>query len=994
MHKISAIIVLFLLLCIPIQYSLADVDSQQIFNENDTSFLKYTFTFQKPIVQTIQEENMTFAQILMGDLPLSSKTNQPIVPKKPVTFLLPYGTKVKDVTVEPASIRTVVNTKIKNLLQGPLFQRFNSDSSFSNENTEEDTTSSSYYPSHHYDMIGVQHLHGYPLLYLNINPVQIRSNSNTFRYTQAVTVTIETEPDNEQLKVKPWAQEQIITTVDNPEMINTYQHQPSSFQQDGTETIDYVLITAENLTESSPDYNYSFQDLLTFRENQGLSCTIQTVESIKDAYEGRDTQEKIRNFIKYAYYNWDTKWVLLGGDVEIVPIRFLKDIDGQEQDETRVASDLYYQCLDGSYNYDNDNVWGEKYDGVNGDRIDLLAEVYLGRAPVDDLKDVSSFVEKTLVYEQQDFDTDPSVTRVLSAGEVLWTGPGGYGSGYVERCIDYCEDYNQETYGIPSDKYSITRLYEKEMVWTDDDVMNVINDGVAIINHVGHGTAVSAMKLSSFELEELDNAGKYGLFYTQACHSGQLEIHDECFAEKWVNVPQKGGFAAIMNTGYGYGSSINYDGADNRFAREFYDALFSPHEKISRIGVANQDSKEDNIWHIEDGNMYHTYYSTTLFGDPYVSIHGAKEASANFSFNPLYPTTGELISFQDQSEGIISFREWDFGDGKITHEENPVHVFSSARTYDVSLTVMDNQGYISTKTIPVEVREYWNPRPKINPENYNGANFTIPFSADESWDPDGEIVSYYWDFDDMSTSTLCDPVHTFESEGTYNVCLTVEDNEGNVAKAYSTIVISEQFPPVTPDSINGPSSAFSGTNSSFSVQTTDPEGDDIQYGWDWNDDDVVDEWTSFYFSGAICSVSHQWNTIGTFSIKVKARDKNYGESEWSPVITVIVSDESIPAVAIEHPNNGVYMRNNRIIPFPFTLAIGPIDVTVSASDGSGIDKVLFYIDDMQHPVAEVLSSPYKYNWNSFSFGKHVVKVVAFDSAGRHNSVEQTVWKFF
>lgn len=992
MHKLAAIIVILFLLCIPMQNSLATKDSSLSFNEHNSTILQYTYTFQKPTLTMIQEENRTFSQILMGDLPLAAKANQPIIPKKPVTILLPYETTIDDITIETASIRTVINTKIRNLLQGPFFQRF--DSTFLNNKPEDDPDASTYYPSTYYDVIGVQYQHGYPLLYLNINPVQILREHNTLRYTQAVTVTIETKTSSHSSTPKLWAQNQIIETVDNPEMITSYQQTPDSFHQEHSQTIDYVLITADNLTQSLPDYNYSFQDLIDFRENQGLTCTIQTVESIKDEYEGIDTQEKIRNFIKYAYTHWNTKWVLLGGDVEIVPIRFLKDVDGQEKGETKVASDLYYQCLDGNYNYDNDSHWGEKNDGVNGDRIDLLAEVYLGRAPVDDLKDVSSFVEKTLVYEQQDFDNDPSVSRVLSAGEVLWTGPGGYGAGYVERCIDYCEDYNQETYGIPSDKFSITRLYERDMVWSDDDVMDVINDGVAIINHVGHGTPVSAMKLSTFELEDLENTGKYGLFYTQACHSGQLELHDECFAEKWVNVPQKGGFAAIMDTGYGYGSSINYDGADNRFAREFYDALFSPHEKISQIGVANQDSKEDNLWHIEDGNMYHTYYVTTLFGDPYVTIHGAKEASANFSFTPLYPTTGDLISFEDESEGIISFREWDFGDGTSTQQENPVHVFSSARTYDVSLTVMDNQGYISTKTTPVEVKDYWNPRPKITPESYNGANFTIPFSSAESWDPDGEIVGYLWDFDDNSSSTQPNPVHTFETEGTYSVCLTVEDNDGNFAKAYSTIVISYQMPPVTPDGINGPTAAFSGTNSSFSVQTIDPEGDTIQYGWDWNGDNTVDEWTEYYPSGQECSITHHWKSLGTFSVQVKARDHNYGESNWSPPLTITVSDESTPVVSINHPSKGIYVQNNRLIPFPFTLAIGSVDISVSASDGSGIDKVLFYIDDLQHPVAEVLSHPFTYHWNKLSFRQHTVKVVAFDNAGRHSSVQQQVWKFF
>ncbi len=470
--------------------------------------------------------------------------------------------------------------------------------------------------------------------------------------------------------------EKIVNIVENPEMISSYPDEDSGSFNPGSADYEYVIITTEDLKNASG--NYTFYDLIDKRINDGLTCNIKTVEDIYQEYTGVDNQEKIRNFIKDAYLNWNTKWVLIGGDVEKVPIRYLYDIDGVEADEERITSDVYYQCLDGDYNYDKDGNWGEEYDGVNGDKIDLLAEIYIGRAPVDDENDISAFVEKTLSYENTDWFDDPYVQNVLSCGENLWTGPGGDGSGYVERCIDYCTDYNQNTYGIPSDHFTITKLYESLGSWTDEDAINIIDDGVSIINHVGHGTVLAAMKLTISELDELNNTDKYGVFYTQACHSGQLEKVDECFGERWVNIPKKGGFAAIMDTGYGYGSTNSYDGSDNRYAREFYDALFSPYEQISRIGEANQDSKEDNIWQIDDNNMYHTYYNKILLGDPYVSIKGAEEANARFTYDPLYPRTNGIINFYDKSLGMITYRLWTFGDG---HTSSAKRYFSGYIDY-------------------------------------------------------------------------------------------------------------------------------------------------------------------------------------------------------------------------------------------------------------------------------------------------------------------------
>lgn len=990
--KVYITIIIIALLIIPINISV-DV-TQASYEKNDYDEICYIYNFEKPILKKIKMQDQYYTRIEIKNLPFSNQYGKPILPEKPVKILLPQSRAVKKISVESTDANTITDKSLEKIEIGSMGQQFTLNK------IKEDITNiklydeNRYYPKEIFTNIGIQYKDGFPILYINLHPVQYLKSNNTIQYSKQIKITIETQSDNEKPVIcNNEVKDEIANLVDNPEVIDTYQKKNTVLNMNENLQYDYVIITTEELKNPSDGYQYDFDDLIDFRENQGLRCTYKTVEEIQSGYSGIDLQEKIRNFIKDAHANWGTKWILIGGDVEKVPIRYLYDIDGIKKDEKKVASDLYYQCLDGTYNYDGDEHWGEEFDGINGGRIDLLAEVYIGRAPIDDKQDLSAFVEKTLSYENSEWDEDSYLQRVLSAGGTVWSGAGGYGAGYLERCIDYCTDYNQETYGIPSEHYTITQLYERDESWIDDDVINIIDNGVSIINHVGHGTSATAMKLSSFELSELNNTDNYCLFYTQACHSGQLEKQDECFAERWVNIPQKGGFAAIMNTGYGYGSTSDYDGADNRYAREFYDALFSPNEKISRIGKANQDSKEDNIWHITDNNMYHAYYDTTLFGDPYVAIKGAEEASAKFSWAPLYPNTQKITTFYDESVGWISYRKWDFGDDHISYEKNPNYVFASERVYEVTLTVMDSQGYSSTLTQSVEVKYQWDPIAKISPLNYNGVNFTIHFSAAESWDPDGQITRYRWDFDDDNISELCEPIHIYANEGTYQVSMLVEDNDGDVARAYSTIVLSQQYPPDTPDAPDGPTSTFSGKNSSFTVVTTDPEDDDIQYGWSWGDGVDV-EWTDWYPSGQVCSINHEWYTVGNHKLKVKARDENYGESNWSEELTVIVADEKAPFLEVEKPKKGIYISNEKKIPFFASLVFGGIDVSVTASDASGIEKVLFYIDDMENPVAEVLSEPYMFSWNEKTFRRHTLKIVAEDKAGKQSSCELTIWKFF
>ena len=954
-----------------------------------TTSLSYTYSFDTPILERISFLSSQITRITLDQLSISNRYGKPILPEKQIKLLLPYQTSIKNIQITPRYTQIMKSPLLQDLEIGLGSRSFSEHTMSFFKDIPLLFDETTYYPEQNFELIDIQYKHGYAILYLDIFPVQYHKMDNRIKYANEIQIEIETEPMNQKNSVfNPLMKNQISQEIENPEILETYD--TSAFTYTSDETYDYIIITSEELADCSENHSYSFQDLIDYRQDQGLSCLIKTIEEIQDEYDGIDLQEKIRNFVKEAYSNYNTQWVLLGGDVEIVPVRYLKDIDGKETDETELASDIYYQCLDGNYNYDGDEIWGEEFDGVDGNRIDLLAEVYVGRAPVDDEMDVSSFVEKTLSYEQSDWEESPYVRNVLSAGQRVWDGPGGYGAGYLERCIDFCDEYGQQTYGIPTDNFEITELYERDMDWVDDDVIDVIDNGVSIINHVGHGSSFAVMKLTTYELNQLNNAGKYGLFYSAACHSGEID-QDDCFAEEWVNIPQKGGFAAIMNTGYGYGSVSDYDGADNRYAREFFDALFSPDEQKSRIGVANQDSKEDNIWHIHEDNMFHCYYSTMLFGDPYVSIKGAEEASADFSWNPAYPKTNEIISFVDQSDGIIIYRRWDFGDGESSFVKNPSHVFTTNKIYQVTLTVMDDQGYRSTTSYEIDVRDYWNPIPIISPSDSNIMDATVQFSAAASWDPDGSIVSYDWDFGDDTHSDLIEPVHTYPEDGTYEVSLLIEDDDGNVARAYSTIVLLQQYPPSVPV-VTGPSTTFSGDQTSFSMVATDPEGDDIKYGIIWGDDEI--EWTEWFSSGEPCTIHHQWIQPGDHEVKVKATDSHFGSSNWSESLIVYVEDESDPTLEIQKPLNGVYLKNEKIIPFFTPLVFGDIDIYVNASDASGIKKVFFYIDDMIKPVAEVLHPPFHFTWDTPSYKRHSIKIVAEDNAGKQSINEFDLWKFF
>jgi len=88
--------------------------------------------------------------------------------------------------------------------------------------------------------------------------------------------------------------------------------------------------------------------------------------------------------------------------------------------------------------------------------------------------------------------------------------------------------------------------------------------------------------------------------------------------------------------------------------------------------------------------------------------------------------------------------------------------------------------------------------------------------------------------------------------------------------------------PLTP---SGPSNGKFREEYTYTTSTTDPDGDQLYYMWDWGDG-TFSEWLGPYGSGEECSESHIWNDRDSYSIKVKAKDVNDIQSPWSDPLPV------------------------------------------------------------------------------------------------------------
>jgi len=159
-----------------------------------------------------------------------------------------------------------------------------------------------------------------------------------------------------------------------------------------------------------------------------------------------------------------------------------------------------------------------------------------------------------------------------------------------------------------------------------------------------------------------------------------------------------------------------------------------------------------------------------------VAPSGNQPPVADFSTE----VTDLSVTFRDlstDSDGEVVSWQWDFGDQTASTDQSPVHTYAAAGDYQVTLTVTDDDGATDSGTQTVSVGTPVN-LPPVADFSAEVAGLSVTFT-DLSTDPDGSIISWYWEFGDGSISLDRSPVHTYEISGTYSVTLTVVDNYGS-----------------------------------------------------------------------------------------------------------------------------------------------------------------------------------------------------------------------
>jgi hypothetical protein len=103
-----------------------------------------------------------------------------------------------------------------------------------------------------------------------------------------------------------------------------------------------------------------------------------------------------------------------------------------------------------------------------------------------------------------------------------------------------------------------------------------------------------------------------------------------------------------------------------------------------------------------------------------------------------------------------------------------------------------------------------------------------------------------------------------------------------------------ELPPSVPEAPIGHTLGDTNTTYNYSTVSIDPEGGKISYGWDWDSDYIVDEWTDFVESNITVNISRSWEVERTYTVRVKAKDERGVLSDWSKHTIVIMCDDNTP----------------------------------------------------------------------------------------------------
>lgn len=274
----------------------------------------------------------------------------------------------------------------------------------------------------------------------------------------------------------------------------------------------------------------------------------------------------------------------------------------------------------------------------------------------------------------------------------------------------------------------------------------------------------------------------------------------------------------------------------------------------------------------------YVYINETITEPEGVSLFFPEE----IKFASVYDDGRYVIIFESIESGITGTFVVYYKNVEYTAPET-LTIKENEYLYDIDLNIETSGGELPDDLNNIQ------PKADANGPYYVIVNYIVNFDGSASYDSDGTITNYKWDFGDGEISKEVSPKHIYSTVDNYRVILTVTDNEGktDIDITYAYIMETQNYPPTKPV-IDGPLKGSANTLYNYTLFSTDIENNTIQYVFDWGDDTDI---TSSHFleNGTLYTANHSWKFPGIYILNAYTIDENNIVSEVKELNVLINS---------------------------------------------------------------------------------------------------------
>lgn len=401
----------------------------------------------------------------------------------------------------------------------------------------------------------------------------------------------------------------------------------------------YVIIT-------SPELEDALLPLAQWKTQKGVPTrVISTSDNSTSSASGiepsdiKNTLSTLRTFHKLEY-------VLLAGDIDIVPSKACHVKISSKYDDYSIPTDLYYACLGGSFDWDAD---GNGFAGEPSDGISLKPSLYVSRVPIRTVEDANVFVKRQIDYEKG-IGGESWNNSILMAGRRINQNTEGSKDAMNKGNYFYHNFIQPYWDGELVQFYDCGNNLGYDYAFNATNINNLLNNGHMFFDMISHGGPQCWWFLNKDYYWDRDAAVVMNpspmIITTIACDTNAFDSVDDfgydkpCLSETFIRNPNSGVIGYLGCSRSGWTDYYNHEsGTSDKYQAKFFDNLFSDTFAEKNYGKLVAEAKYSLAPNVANNSyMRWVQYGLNPLGDPEMPV---------FTSNPQIFTDIEIETSND-----------------------------------------------------------------------------------------------------------------------------------------------------------------------------------------------------------------------------------------------------------------------------------------------------------------------------------------------------------